>query len=61
MTLGAAAKAGVRIIVWCKACRHQTEPDAAEMAARYDAETPVPAWRERLLARDAAAGKSIWC
>jgi hypothetical protein len=25
MTLGAAAKAGVRIIVWCKACRHQTQ------------------------------------
>jgi hypothetical protein len=40
MTLGAAAKAGVRII---------------------DAETPVPDWRERLIARDAAAGKSIWC
>jgi hypothetical protein len=38
MTLGAAAKAGVRIIMWCKACRHQTESDAAEMAARYDAD-----------------------
>jgi hypothetical protein len=27
MTLGAAAAAGVRLIVWCKACQHQVEPD----------------------------------
>jgi hypothetical protein len=37
------------LIVWCKACRHQVEPDPAEMAARYGAETPVPDWRERLV------------
>jgi hypothetical protein len=37
------------LIVWCKACRHQVEPDPAEMAARYDAETPVPDWRELLV------------
>jgi hypothetical protein len=41
MTLGGAATAGVRIIVWCKSCIHQTEPDPAAMAARYGAETPV--------------------
>jgi len=41
MTLGAAAAAQVRLIVWCKACQHQVEPDPAEMAARYGAETPV--------------------
>ena len=27
MTLGAAAAAQVRLIVWCKACQHQVEPD----------------------------------
>jgi hypothetical protein len=49
MTLGNAAAARVRLIVWCKDCRHQIEPDAAEMAQRYGAETPVPDWRERLV------------
>jgi hypothetical protein len=49
MTLGNAAAAHVRLIVWCKDCRHQIEPDPAEMAARYGAETPVPDWRERLV------------
>jgi hypothetical protein len=48
MTLGNAA-ARVRLIVRCKACQHQVEPDLAEMAARYGAETPVPDWRERLI------------
>jgi hypothetical protein len=41
MTLGSAAAARVRLIVWCKECRHQVEPDPAVMAARYGAETPV--------------------
>jgi hypothetical protein len=49
MTLGNAAAAHVRLIVWCKACQHQVEPDPAEMAARYGAETTVPDWRERLV------------
>jgi hypothetical protein len=30
-------RAGDRIITWCKACGHQVEPDAAEMAERYSA------------------------
>jgi hypothetical protein len=47
MTLGAAAQ--VRLIVWCKACQHQVEPDPAEMAARYGAETPVLDWRGKLV------------
>ena len=45
MMLGAAAAASVRLIVWRKACQHQVEPDPAEMAARYGAETPVLDWR----------------
>src|SRR5215472_6260739 len=49
MTLGNAARARVRLIVWCKACQHQVEPDPAEMAERYGADTAVPEWRERLV------------
>jgi hypothetical protein len=45
MTPGIAAKAAVRLIVWCKACQHQVEPDPTEMAARYGAETTVIDWR----------------
>ena len=49
MTLGAAAACGVRLIVWCKACRHQVEPDPAEMDQQYGGETTVLDWRERLV------------
>jgi hypothetical protein len=49
MTLGNAANAKVRLIVWCKACGHQVEPDPAEMAARYGADMAVPNWRDRLV------------
>ena len=48
MTLGNAEASRVRLIVWCKACGHQVEPDAAEQARRYGAEPAVPEWRERL-------------
>jgi hypothetical protein len=46
-TLGNAAAAHVWLIVWCRDCSHQVEPDPAEMAARYGAEMPVINWRER--------------
>jgi hypothetical protein len=49
MTLGNAAAARVRLIVWCKACGHQVEPDPAEQAQRYGVDTAVPEWRERLV------------
>jgi hypothetical protein len=49
MTLGSAAAAQVRLIVWCRGCGHQVEPDPAEMAARYGADMPVLDWRERLV------------
>ena len=49
MTLGVAAAAGVRLIVWCKECQHQVEPDPIEMANRYGAGTSVLDWRERLV------------
>jgi hypothetical protein len=49
MTLGNAAAAHVRLIVWCLDCRHQVEPDPAEMAQRYGAEMTVPDWQSRLV------------
>ena len=42
---GNAATARVRLIVWCKECQHQVEPDPAEQAERYGAEITVPDWR----------------
>jgi hypothetical protein len=49
MTLGNAAAAHFRLIVWCKVCRHQVEPDPAELAQRYGADTSVLDWRKRLV------------
>ena len=48
-TLGSTAAAGARIIVWCRGCGWQVEPNPAEMAARYDADTPIPDWHKRLV------------
>ena len=59
MTLGAAAAAGVRLIVWCKKCQHLVELDLAEMAARYGEDTSTPDWRER--ARLFRRARSIGC
>jgi hypothetical protein len=49
MTLGNAAAARVRLIVWCKECLHQVEPDPAEHARRYGAEISVLEWRDKLV------------
>jgi Zn finger protein HypA/HybF involved in hydrogenase expression len=49
MTLGNAASAHVRLIVWCLDCRHRVEPDPVEMAERYGAEMSVPDWHSRLV------------
>jgi hypothetical protein len=48
-TLGSTAAAGARIIVWCRDCRHQVEPDAAELVQRYGADTSVQDWHKRLI------------
>jgi hypothetical protein len=47
MTLGNAAKAELRLIVWCRGCGHQVQPDPAQLAEQYGANTPVLDWRER--------------
>ena len=48
-TLGTTAAARARIVVWCRDCRHRVEPDPAEMARRYGAETSVLDWHKRLV------------
>jgi hypothetical protein len=52
MTLGGATAPGVRLIVWCRDCGRQVEPDPAEQARRHGAGTPIPDWRERLVCSD---------
>jgi hypothetical protein len=49
MTLGNAAAARVRLIVWCHDCRHRVEPNPAEMVERYGAEMTIPEWHKRLV------------
>jgi hypothetical protein len=48
LTLGRAAAGHVRLIVWCKRCRHQIEPDPAELAARHGEALTVIEWAARL-------------
>ena len=48
-TLGSTLATHLRLIVWCKACRHQAEPDVAELVERYGADLPLPEWSERLV------------
>jgi adenine-specific DNA methylase len=47
-TLGSTAAAQARLIVWCRDCRHEVEPDPAEMVERYGADLAVRAWVKRL-------------
>jgi hypothetical protein len=58
MRLGNAAAARVRLFMRCRAWDRQVEPDAAQMAEWYGAETSVLDWRERLSAPGAAAATS---
>jgi hypothetical protein len=44
MTLGQALAAKVRLIVWCKSCGHQAEPDVATQVAHHGSTMPVPDW-----------------
>lgn len=49
MTLGNAAAAKVRLIVWCLDCGRQIEPDPAEQVQRHGAEMTVIDWHSRLV------------
>jgi len=48
-TLGSSAATQVRIIVWCRDCQHQVEPDTAEQVALYGADLSVRDWVARLV------------
>jgi hypothetical protein len=48
MTVGSALAARVRLIVWCKTCRHQAEPEVADQVERFGADTTVIEWASRL-------------
>jgi hypothetical protein len=60
LMLGYCPATRVWLIAWCKQCQHQVEPDPAEMAARYGAETPGLDWRKCWSVPGAAAGRPIW-
>ena len=55
-TLGSTLAAHLCLIVWCKACRHQVEPDVAEQAERYGAELALPDWAARLRCTECGGG-----
>jgi hypothetical protein len=59
ITLGNAATAHVRLIVWCLDCWHQVEPDPAEQATRYGGEMTVPDRHKRLVCSQCGAAGSI--
>jgi hypothetical protein len=48
MTLGNAAAAHVRLIVWCEDCGHQVELIPGELSQRLGSEFPVPEITRRL-------------
>jgi hypothetical protein len=59
MTVGNGASAKVRLIVWCRDCRHQIEPHPAEIAKRYCAEMTASDSHSALSAPAATAGRLI--
>jgi hypothetical protein len=61
MTLGNAAAAKVRLIVWCKSCQHQVEPDPADRAAVIFTphDQPIVSGRIAQVSNSPAAGTKI--
>jgi hypothetical protein len=51
-TLGSTLKAHLALIVWCKNCRRQVEPDVSEQAERYEAGLVLLEWAGRLRCRE---------
>ena len=56
MTLGVAAAAGVRLIVWCKDCQHQVEPGPRGDGPAIRQSDLGSQWRERLVCSRSRAG-----
>ena len=55
LTLGQAATAKVRLIVWCRSCQHRFEPDTTALAEAHGAATTVLVWTRRLRRRECGA------
>jgi hypothetical protein len=51
-TLGGTLAAHLALIVWCKECRHQVEPDVSEQFERYGAGLTLLEWAGRLRCGD---------
>jgi hypothetical protein len=49
LTLGQALASHLRLIVWCKSCGHQVEPDVAEQVAHHGSTMAVVDWAVRLV------------
>ena len=47
-TLGSTLAAHLALLVWCRDCRHQVEPDVAEHVERYGAGLTLLEWAGRL-------------
>jgi hypothetical protein len=60
MTLGAAAAAGVRLIVWCKACQHQVEPAPPRWLSNIARTLRFSIGAGGSSVLSATAGTSIW-
>jgi hypothetical protein len=56
MTLGSAADACVRLIVWCHSAAIKSRTGRALRAG-----IAVPEWRERLVCSKCAAARMTWC
>jgi len=48
MTLGMRARAGVRLIVWCRGAQTRPEPNPVQLVERHGADRPVLDWRKRI-------------
>jgi hypothetical protein len=60
MTLGNAAAARARLIVWRKSCQHRLDPDPAEHARDTTRRCPSSNGASGLCVRGAAGARSIW-
>jgi hypothetical protein len=56
----AADAGGVQLIVWCKECQHQVEPDPVEMARGTAPKRPFSIGASGWFVLAVAAGRSIW-
>jgi hypothetical protein len=43
-TLGSTLAANARVILMCRHCGHEAEPDLKHQILRYGAELPLPEW-----------------